>query len=292
MAFKYFQLIKDSWNKAVTNPVLGLFFVLFLIAINFLATYALSAKHLSSRLIFYVCIFMTLTAFFSGWFNLIKETVSNKEAENKINFSTFIEGIGKNTASAIIGVIIYITCISVILIAVGQLCFYLFGSPEEIFKEIFPILQDTKAFGEYLNKISPEKQMIILGWELAVYLSASIVHFIFFFYVPALFSNEKTNFFLKPFLAIKDTFIFICKNFPIAFMAFLTIQLLNLFLTTILTIFSTNSLLSLITLFAYIYFIIFSIMLIFNCYEQKNNSDNRSNCIREDECSDKTGEET
>ena len=100
--------IKKSFKCIVDNPSITLFLVLFLIGANLLASSILSAqaKLIAQALIF--CLFALVFIFFSGWFEVIKETCQTEKIKEKNFYSIFLEGVCKYIISSVLGIALYI----------------------------------------------------------------------------------------------------------------------------------------------------------------------------------------
>lgn len=286
----FLEIYKKSFLIAVTNPFVTMFLVLFMIVSNLLAAYMLQTRDLILASILSFCVFMLSLCFISGWFYVIKEIIQNKENENKNYFGTFFEGVGRNIVPIGIGSVLYSIVIIFAIFLSVKVAQNIFGSLDFI-KDTTLITQDSKAIMEFYNNLTPEQKSAVAGCELSFLFSIMLVNFLMLFYFPAIIYNEKSNIFLKAFIAIKDSICFLFKNFFGALSIHISLCAIYMMIGILNTILGGNTFISILVLFIYIYFIAGAIMLIFMYYDEKNNCTNGCNCIRENENIDKLGEE-
>lgn len=282
-----FKLYKDSFSIVVMNPTVTLFLVMFLIVSNIFAGYLISVKSFLVAAILSFCIFMLGLCFASGWFNVIKDIACDSKAENKNYFAVFFEGIGKNIIPVGLGSFLYTLLLTLLFFLAGKFANHFFGSLDFILRDMATIAQDNKALMEYFNNLSVDQKYIVYSWNLCFVLVSLIYNFLLMFYFPALIFNEKTNNFLKPFVAFKDSICFLFKNFFGSLFVYICIYLTYMLLSVLKALFVANPLVSILLLLFYIYFISGAIMLVFNYYGQKYNCANGCDSIREDENIDK-----
>lgn len=285
------NIYKKSFSQVMTNPIITLFLILFIIISNLFMGYAYSAKSFVTTLVVSTCAFLLSICFIAGWFNVIKDVAKDEKAENKNYFSIFMEGIGKDVFPIGVGCLIYGILLTVVLILTGKIAHHAFGSLDFITKDIIPIAQDNSALMEYLNKLTDEQKYIISAWELSLIFSTMVFNFIMLFYFPSIIYNEKANIFIKPLVSLKDGICFLFKNFFGALSIHISIYIVYMLIGIINAAFGNNFVISILLVFFNIYFISIAIMLIFNYYEQKNHCANRSDSIGQDENIDKLSEE-
>lgn len=283
------NLIKKSFKTVINFPIITLFLVVFLIVSSLLTTSIVSAKTLPVMSILMTCAFLTAAVFVSGWFKVIKEAIDEDKTKNY--FAIFLEGVGKNLLSTICAIILYFILFVGVVFLARFLAYHIFGGLEFLTKELVASTVNTSDFIENFNKLTLEQQSTIYGWYFTLIASCSIFNFLLLFYFPSMFFIEDKNAFLRPFLAIKNSLVFTFKNFFGVLAICALIHVIYFFIALLSTIFSSNVIISVLVLFSYIYFASITIMLLFNYYEQKSNCNNGPDSIRQDSCSDKTGEE-
>ncbi|MBR3604400.1 MAG: hypothetical protein IKL52_00030 [Candidatus Gastranaerophilales bacterium] len=286
-----FNIYKKSFSQVMTNPVITLILILFIISSNLFMGFAYGAKSIITTLVVSTCAFLLSLCFIAGWFSVIKDITKDEKSQNKNYFSIFMEGIGKDAFSIGVGCLIYGILLGVILVLTGKIAHHTFGSLDFITKDIVSIAQDNSALMEYLNKLTDEQKYIISAWELSLIFSTMVFNFIMLFYFPSIIYNEKTNMFLKPLVGLKDGIVFLFKNFFCALAIHISIYIVYMLIGIINAALGNNFVISILLVFLNIYFISIAIMLIFNYYEQKNHCDNGCDSIRENENINKSGEE-
>lgn len=284
---KIIDLIKKSFRIVVENPTITLFFVIFLIISNFLAPYIMIAQSKVVALIIALCIFFLTTVFLAGWFQMLKEVAKEEDItklKDKNFFAIFLEGISKNGIAVTIGVIIYLFLLSAVLFLTSEIALRLFGSLDFIFRDMM-----INASGSvdnalnYLQNLSDDQKFIIYGWQFSFVIASMIYNFFFLFLAPIIVKDDNKNQLIKPFYTFISSICFTFKNFLGVLSVFFIIYLIYFSLGITKAIIGSNVILSILILFIYIYFISGALVLIFNYYEQKTNSLDRSDCIRENE---------
>ena len=279
-------LVKKSFDTVNENSTITLFLVLFLIVANFLLPYIFSAKSIISSSVLAVCLFLFTAVFAAGWINILKESIDKEKLKDK-NFSAiFLEGVGKNTVSMIISFLGYTFFLVFVLFLTGKFAQHIFGGLDFLFRDIFNLATEQNAFMEYIKTLSTDKLFIIYGWQLSFMLAITIYNFIFLFMAPAIADDDKTNVFLRPFVAFKNSICFIFKKFFHVLGLYFLICLCTSFLNILRAMMSFNIVFAIVFLFINIYFVSYVIMIIFNYYEQ-NNCHNRTDCIGKDKSCDK-----
>ena len=292
---KIIDLIKKSFRIVVENPTITLFFVLFLIISNFLAPYIMIAQSKIVALIIALCIFFLTTVFLAGWFQMLKE-VSKEEDISKLKdknfFATFLEGISKNGIAVTIGVIIYLSLLSVVLFLTSEIALRLFGSLDFIFRDM--MVNASRSVDNainYLQNLSDDQKFMIYGWQFSFVIASMIYNFFFLFIAPIIVKDDNKNQFIKPFIAFVSSICFSFKNFFGTLGVFFIIYIIYFTLGITKAIIGSNVILSIVILFIYIYFISGALVLIFNYYEQKTNSLNRCDSIGENQVIDNVSKE-
>ena len=283
------KTIKQSFKVVGLNPSLALFFILFLLTFNFLLAYILMAKTIIVALLLSFCAFLLLISFFSGWLGLIKNIAKNDYVCEK-PFATFLEEIGKNIIPIAIALFVYFFVMLSVILLTGEVNFKIFGNPDAIFQEIMVKAQSPAVFSEYIKNLTDEQKFLIYGWQLTIFFMTSVVNYLFMFYPCALLDKIDTNVFLKPFIALKKTFVFTFKNFAKTLGLYLLTGVFSIVLMFAKQLLSTLKFGGIIFLFLYIYFVIFIVVLIFNYYEKNNCSDGCDSIGENDNC-DKISEE-
>lgn len=283
------SLIKKSFLTVITNPAITLFFVLYLIFSSILSVYIQSVQMPIVGLILIFCEFSLTLCFLSGWFQIIKENIG--EEKNIKPFSSFLEGVGKNIIPITLGIFVYSICFIFVLFLTSILADKFIGSLDFILKDLPVITQNPNTFAQYFASLSDGQKYILYAWQFAILIASMVFNFIFLFYFPAIVSDNKNNIFLKPFFALKESLKFTFKNFFKALGVYFLIYSFYVILSVLKALTMQFAFASILILFIYIYFVSFAVMLIFNCYEPKNDCDNGCDSIGQNESDDKISEE-
>ena len=283
------SLIKKSFLTVVTNPVITLFLVLYLILTSVLSVYIQSSQSQIIGLILIFCEFSLTLCFVSGWLQIVKENI--KEEKGNKPFSIFLEGVGKNIIPITIGAFIYAIFFVGVLFLTTIFADKFIGSLDFIIKDLPVITQNPNAFTQYFMNLTDNQKYILYAWQFTIIIVSMVYNFLFLFYLPAIIASKTDNVFLKSIIAIKESFVFTFKKFFRALGIYFLIYSFYAILSILKVIAMQFPFASILVLFIYIYFVSISVMLIFNCYEQKDNSDNGCDCIGQDESHDKISEE-
>lgn len=274
--------IIDIYKKALrtifVNPNIVMFFVLYMIASSILAGCTIGAKP-PFGIILVLCFFVFALSFVSGWLEMIK--ASTRTQEEKKYWEIFLEGIGKNIVSLGFGFLIYLVIFVGVIMLSAKISQNVFGGLDFISRDALASIQNNQDFMKYFESLTDEQRNILSAWQIVYIFSSLIYSFLMLFYYPSIVFDEKTNVFLKPLFALKNSFCFLFKNFFGALLIHITIFTTYILLSYIKMRFGVNIFISIMLVFCYIYFISGAIMLIFSYYEQRNNCVDGCNCIRE-----------
>ena len=288
-----FSSIKKSFDCIISNPSITLFLVLYLIASSILAAIIMSATTKIIAQILVLCLLALILVFLSGWFKIIKESTEKEKIKDKNFYAIFLEGIGEGIVPVSIGALLYIVFVFVSILVAQVVAYNVFGDINFFMEELNKISTEQYNIAQYINSLDINKQYTLYGWNICIMVSVLIFNFLSMFYFPAILSSNK-KIILRPFIAIWDSLKFLFKNFFATVFIGLYLCILNMaiaFLKFLNARFLQNQIVSVILLLIYIYFISYAVMLIFNYYEAKNNSSDRTDSIRENEVSDKVSEE-
>ena len=207
-----FNHIKKSTTTIFQNPAVTLFLVLFLIISNLFMGYIFNTKTKIVALILIFCLFLFSLCFTSGWLNIVADVSKDSKGENKNYLGIFFEGIGKNIIPVAFASFIYTLILMLVLYIASKIAILLFGNLDFLLKDLTSISQNNNALIEYYEKLSDNQKFAILGWNLCLLLALMIYNFTMLFYFPSIIFNKKENVFLKPLIALKDSFCFLFKK--------------------------------------------------------------------------------
>ena len=282
----FINLIKKSFRNIIENPSITLSLVLYLIMSNLILVMAFWAKTKIFAMLFILCIALLTIAFFAGWFQVINESVDIEKMKDKKYGAIFFEGVGRNFLPVAIGSFLLFILMNLGIMGIRIFAYKFFGDIQPIVEGL-SLAQDSKA---YILSLSDDKIYAVYCWALSGIIFLMFFSFIFLYYFPVIINDSKNNVFLKPFVAIVCSVVKVFKNFSISFFAFSFLLFLYLILAILNALFAQHSILEVLMLFIGIYFASYAFMLIFNCYEQKNNCIDGCDSIGENEIINRTSE--
>ncbi len=279
------ESVKNAAKSVAYNPSLVLFPVLYIILLNILLVLGAKSKIVAVSLIFFVCAFLFTAAWTSGWFGMIKKSFVNPQnTQKQPQLPIFFENVGKNIISVGLGLVLYMALAALGAVIITALATKIFGSLDFVIRDLQAAKETGITMAQYFKTLPTDKMYIIYGWQILFVLSYFIFNFLMTFFFPALMDETDENVYLKPFIAIKNSIVFVFRNF----LAICACYIVSLFISSALSIVenikfsnivSINSIISVILFLIHLYFGVFMIVLIFNYYE--NNRHNRGNCIGE-----------
>ncbi len=295
-----FNIFKKSYIIASTNHIIPLFFVMYMIIFSLVLQKTVVSSNLIITNIIFFGLFLFSAAFFAGWFEMVKQAILNNNQEfvnevERIKASiglrkTFLEGITKNILPLAGGILIYYVVFFVIIYLDIIVAEKFFGKIDFLANDLKIITQSNEAMVAYFKALPNEKLLKLFSWEMLFLITSGIYSVLTLFWISALYFNKKET--KNPIMAyaysfealFKKPFAVILFNILIALMLFVYTQLAPL---TVL-----NPILSFLYMVVGIYFFVFLTVLIFNYYARNfgNISDNRSDCIGEDEPCHQNGE--
>lgn len=297
---KAFKITND--NIILTTPL-----VLFLLLTSIYFEVAQHAPaNIFSLILLIVTILFMFSAFFAGWFYMVKKAIELDKKEFIIDedrakasfdlIKEFPAGVGEFFLSAIGGIILY----SLLLIGLSAIA-YLIGvhfagkinlSPTEL-KMILNSLE-SKAL---IASLSPEKLAKLQIWYTIFAATVTTHHFITMFLGIEIVSGNK-----NPLSAFFKTIVFTVKNFFGVILLFIYTNVVGILVSLIINgVMFLKAIPSIIlvlgSMLLYFYFIVYVIVLVFLYYDSeknkklqtKNYSDSRPDSIRQDEPCDTEG---
>ncbi len=262
-------ILNKTLDAVINNPSITFTFVIFLILTNILTVFIASTQMKSLYLILSICALALFVSFLSGWFQILRESCDIEKIREKNYALIFFEGVGKNIIPVSLGFCIYLIFMFLFFILFGFIAHKFVGSLDFVFRDMATLPQNEAAIIEYFKNLPMDKQVIISTWQISLFAGCCLFNFLFMYYSCAIVFNDKSNMFLKPFVAMFDCICFVFKHFLKSLGIFVLINSFLLLLSILGTIFVNNEIIRILLLFIYIYFISYAVMLIFNYYEQK-----------------------
>ena len=188
----------------------------------------------------------------------------------------------------IIALLFYFVVLLGFLYFTGLIANHVFGDINVILKDIMANANENSNILQLITSLPDEKQFVLYGWQICFIIASFVLGFLYMMYCPFLIDIEA-NVFAKPFVAFWRSLKFTFKNILSVAGLYLIIYIANMILSILRSLAQHNMILSVLLLFVYIYFLAVVVMIIFNYYESKNNSTDRSNSIGENKAIDSVG---
>lgn len=276
---KAFSIIKE--NMILAQPPI---FFMIISSITFSALAQQTVKLYYT--IFSATNIMLCTAFFAGWFYMIKKGI---EHNKKMEQGLYKDDGEKSSASLALGkeffpgVGIYfpqVTYTTVIYAIVSILLGYLsvklgmhyLPKPDVNWAEFMAVANSTPAeMQKYVYGLSFEQLKSINLWMLYIGGIFSIFSFFTMFLFPAVMDSTEKGFkgLLIPFSAFNKNILFVVKNFFGVLGIIVFLFFLNIFMSLLSVIFNMNFILAIIGLILSFYVMTYAVILIFLFYEER-----------------------
>lgn len=278
---KAFELTKD--NIILAQPL-----IIFLIIISFTMTgLANQTNHIAYVVIFTANVLLC-TAFFSGWFYMIKKAVKNanrefKNPQEKAEASLalgreFFPGVGEYFLPVSFTIVTYFVVYILLLFTSYKAGMYFLPNPELDWHKLMSMGNASVVeMQKYVASFSFEQLRAINLWMLYMLGIAGLFTFLTMFLFPAVFDRNKTgkmagkkDFILyAPFMAFNRNIVFIFKNFFGSVGLLIFLFFVNFILSLLSILFNLNIVLTVVGLIISFYFMTYAAVLIFLYYEDK-----------------------
>lgn len=280
------QVFKNALNIVGANLVLATPLLVFLLLVNLYLIIAKDAvKAIPSAILFFITLFLMISAFIAGWFYMIKVSVENFK-NNKTTFQNeplklikeFPAGIADYISSYMGFTLLFIIAIDVVMVSVYQLGMHMIGSCGISLKSFITATEAPVAMQTFIESLSKAQILKINYWYLLVMFVGQLFSlFTMFWSIEIMYStkNPLKAFFLsisRIFLRPQSILLFICISFfNYVMMLFNYLSMFNPITYFVMTV-------------IYFYFIVYVFVLLFLYYEEKI----QSNC---NSCTDSNGKD-
>lgn len=277
------SLFKKSLNLIMKNPYVILLLVIYLVIV----ASAFPVLFVKAGILAFVLLILLTSAFFAGWFGMIKFITSYKETGNveedmKNQFSAFKNEFFSSVPSYILPLIFYILVFVGITIAILVGADKFIGHDNELLNQVAAMAGNQDVLYNFITTLPDEAKLVIVKRCIFIYSCFILYFYLTFYSIPALYFQKTSN----PFLGLLNGFIALFKKPFLSIGLFILILISNILLTFIEAIFAYfSSALMFITFVLRIYFAAFIVVLIFSVYEKyfTDNCDNRADSIGQDE---------
>lgn len=268
---KAFKITNE--NIILTTPLVLFLFILTI----YLGVAKTAPANIFSLALLLLTILFMLSAFFAGWFYMVKKAIDIdrvefiiEEEKAKASFGLlkdFPSGIGEFFLPLNGGIILY----SILFVAFLFLAYFIgqhyigdFGLGLDALKNA---LKSTDAMKSLLGSLSSEQLVKMNAWNFLVMGTTSLFSFITMFWTAEIIYNTK-----NPFWAFFKSLKFTFKNFLSSLILFVYISFVNFAVSLINALSTSNTILYFISMLIYFYFVVYIIVLVFLYYGSEKTS--------------------
>lgn len=278
-----FDLFKKSL-KLVNNNLILIEPLLIFCLLSIIITYPLRLDTGLSvaKIVLIASLGCLLCVFNAGWLNMFHKSIEkdynneNNENANQIGLiKEFFPGVGQYVFTIAGGIIIYL--IFLVIIAIIGIKFI--GIPD-IFthKNLLTSIQTEADAIKFINSITPADKIKIGAWDLMILIILPLLSFLTMFWRQAVIALDK-----NPIAAYWESLKTVAKNPLNSIMIMMAYWATVIFISVIGSLFQ-NSIFQLVILMLIFFTEVYFTMVAFLYFEKyrKNNSNSRTNSIRED----------
>lgn len=282
---KYFTRAFKITNE---NIILTTPLVLFLFLLSIYLGVARSAPEApSSFILLSITTLFMLSAFFSGWFFMVKRAVDLDKIEfiidedkARASFNLIKElpiGIGEYFFPFIGGLVLYSALGLLLFFVAYEIGLHFVGKVGISLLELKSALNSPIAMKALVSSLSAEQVTKLNAWNFLFLSTMAVFSFITLFWGAEIILKTK-----NPLCAFFKALIFTFRNFLSAIIVFIYISTINFAVSLINAISTVNPILYFVSLLIYFYFVVYVVVLIFLYYgnetteQVQNNSDSGS----------------
>lgn len=301
---KYFgKAFKVTNENIILTTPLVLF--LFLLSLYLGVAQKAPVNNASVILLSFTILFM-LSAFFAGWFFMVKRAIDLEKLEfvadedkAKASFALLKEipiGIGEYFIPFIGALILYSVIFLVLLFAAFKFGMHFIGNIGLSLDQLKLAFNSPEAMKHLVSTLSTAQLTKLNSWNFLFLSIVSFFSFITMFWSVQIVSGTK-----NPILGFVKSINFLFKNFLGSVVLFVYISIIN-FVVSLINAFSTiNPIVYFISMIIYFYFLVYIVVLIFLYYDRQSNktlgekiqsnSDSGSDSIGQEQSGDSDSEE-
>lgn len=301
---KYF---KRAFKITNDNIILTTPLVLFLFLLSIYIGIAQSAPvNIVSFVLLFVTVLFMISAFFAGWFYMVKRAVDLdsmeflvEEDRAKASFDLIKEipfGIGDYFLSFVGAAILYTALIVLLVFSGFKVGMHYIGDIGVNVEQLKIAFGSSAAMKTLVSSLTGEQLIKLNAWNILFLVVTSIFSFLTMFWPVEIVVKTK-----NPLVALFKSITAILKKPLSAIILFLYISFVNFVISFLNAFSSINPILYFISMLLYFYFIVYVVVLIFLYYdreillkeENKDQGDSRSGAdsIGQDGDGDKPGED-
>ena len=272
---KYFTKAFKITNE---NIILATPLVLFLFLFSIYIGIAQSApNNAASAILLLLTILFMLSAFFAGWFYMVKKAVDLDKQEfiidedkAKASFSLIKEltvGVGDYFLSFIGAFVLYVALFGLIFFVGYQLGMHFIGKVDLNINELRMAFGSTETMKTLVSSLSTQQLLKLNQWNMHILCLMSVYSFITMFWAADIVTQNK-----NPLFAFFNSIKFIFKNFLPSIILFVYLSVVNFTVSMINALAMINPITYFISMLIYFYFFVYVVVLIFLYYERENQS--------------------
>lgn len=270
------KIFKDAFKISYNNIIMATPLLLFLLMLNVYLIIAKNAvKALPSTVLFFVTLFLMVSAFLAGWLYMIKSAVeaynnvSDKEGEYTNLLKEFLVGIAEYIGPFLGFSILYLLLADIVFISVYNIGLKLIGSTGISFAHFIAATEAPVAMQALLESLTKAQLLKINYWYMLILGAVQLFSLLTMFWpIEILYSSKN------PIFALFKSVIRIFTR-PQIILLFIGLNFLNIVLMIFNYITMFNPITYFIMTLVYFYFIVYIFVLLFLYYEEKikGNSD-------------------
>ncbi len=271
------KIFKDALKISYVNIIVATPLLLFLLILNIYLIVAKNAvRALPSTILFFVTLFLMVSAFLAGWFYMIKVSVDNyrNNVEKDINSFTllreFPSGIAEYIKPFLGFSLLYVLFADISFITVYYVGLKLIGSVGISFTQFVAATEAPVAMQALLESLTKAQLLKINYWYLLVVCSVQIFSLLTMFWPIELMYSTR-----NPIIAFLKSILRIFTN-PQVILLFIGINIINFVLMLFNYIAMFNPITYFIMTVVFFSFIVYVFVLLFLYYEEKIKSDSNS----------------
>lgn len=281
-------MIKKAFEITKNNMIVAQPLVIFMIIISVtLAGLAQQTNHLTYGVVLTANILLC-TAFFAGWFYMIKKVIEHTKKADKGEYKDdeektaasfalikqFFPGVGEYFMSMTFTIIAYLAVYALLIFVCIKLGYRFLPDPSADLKNLMTAASGTPAeIQKFVLSLSLEQLKTLNYWMMYMGTVSSLFTILTMFLFPAVYDTDKEgkkDFVLyAPFAAFNRNLVFIARNLVGVLGIVIFLFALNIILSGLSILFNLNVILSIVGLIISFYFMTYAIILIFLYYEEK-----------------------
>lgn len=274
---KYFVKAFKITNE---NIILATPLVLFLFLLSIYLDIAKRVPEtIPAMLLLFITIMFMLSAFFAGWFFMVKKAINldkrefkegEEEDKAKASFNLIKEvppGIGEYFLPFVGCAFLYLGLIILLSFTTYAIGINLIGKVGINLLDLKMALNTPATMKTLISSLTHEQLLKLNAWYFLTLVNMAIFSFITMFWGTEIVIRTK-NSFLAFFRALKFTF----KNFLSAIILFIYISIVNFISSLINAVSAINPILYFISMIIYFYFVVYVVVLVFLYYDSEINS--------------------